>query len=60
MPTYHLTGRSDHLTGLVRAGDAHWWHVSLSERAIVIDMHEQGARARKRDKETATAASCRN
>ena len=31
---YHLTNRADHHTGMVVAGDAHWWHVSLFERAV--------------------------
>ena len=30
---YHLTGRAVHPTGMVVAGDAHWWHVSTFERA---------------------------
>jgi galactofuranosylgalactofuranosylrhamnosyl-N-acetylglucosaminyl-diphospho-decaprenol beta-1,5/1,6-galactofuranosyltransferase len=50
---YHLTGRSAFPTGAVPAGDAHWWHVSLFERAIVTDMSEQGFRVRTRDKQTA-------
>lgn len=47
---YLLTNRSDHRTGLVPAGDAHWWHVSNFERAIVTDMSEQGVRIRTRDR----------
>jgi len=50
---YHLTGRAAYRTGSVPAGDAHWWHVSLFERAIVTDMSEQGFRVRTRDKQTA-------
>jgi galactofuranosylgalactofuranosylrhamnosyl-N-acetylglucosaminyl-diphospho-decaprenol beta-1,5/1,6-galactofuranosyltransferase len=50
---YHLTGRSAYRTGSVPAGDAHWWHVSLFERAIVTDMSEQGFRVRIRDRQTA-------
>jgi galactofuranosylgalactofuranosylrhamnosyl-N-acetylglucosaminyl-diphospho-decaprenol beta-1,5/1,6-galactofuranosyltransferase len=50
---YHLTGRSAYHSGSVPAGDAHWWHVSLFERAIVTDMSEQGFRVRTRDKEEA-------
>jgi len=42
-----------HRTGSVPAGDAHWWHVSTFERAIVTDMSEQGFRVRTRDKQTA-------
>jgi galactofuranosylgalactofuranosylrhamnosyl-N-acetylglucosaminyl-diphospho-decaprenol beta-1,5/1,6-galactofuranosyltransferase len=50
---YHLTGRSVHRTGFVPAGDAHWWHVSTFERAVVTDMSEQGFRVRTRDKQVA-------
>jgi galactofuranosylgalactofuranosylrhamnosyl-N-acetylglucosaminyl-diphospho-decaprenol beta-1,5/1,6-galactofuranosyltransferase len=50
---YHLTGRAVHRIGFVPAGDAHWWHVSTFERAIVTDMSEQGFRVRTRDKEVA-------
>lgn len=37
-------------TGCVPAGDAHWWHVSLFERAAVTDMGETGFRVRTRDR----------
>ena len=47
---YQLTGRAAHRTGLVPAGDNHWWHVSLFERAVVTDMSETGVRIRRRDK----------
>jgi galactofuranosylgalactofuranosylrhamnosyl-N-acetylglucosaminyl-diphospho-decaprenol beta-1,5/1,6-galactofuranosyltransferase len=50
---YHVAGRSAHRSGAVPAGDAHWWHVSLFERAIVTDMSEQGFRVRTRDKQVA-------
>jgi galactofuranosylgalactofuranosylrhamnosyl-N-acetylglucosaminyl-diphospho-decaprenol beta-1,5/1,6-galactofuranosyltransferase len=50
---YLLTDRSVHRTGFVPAGDAHWWHVSTFERAVVTDMSEQGIRVRTRDKEVA-------
>jgi galactofuranosylgalactofuranosylrhamnosyl-N-acetylglucosaminyl-diphospho-decaprenol beta-1,5/1,6-galactofuranosyltransferase len=50
---YQVAGRAAHRTGAVPAGDAHWWHVSLFERAIVTDMSEQGFRIRTRDKQTA-------
>jgi len=50
---YHLTDRAAYQTGAVPAGDAHWWHVSLFERAVVTDMSEQGFRVRIRDKQTA-------
>jgi galactofuranosylgalactofuranosylrhamnosyl-N-acetylglucosaminyl-diphospho-decaprenol beta-1,5/1,6-galactofuranosyltransferase len=50
---HHLTGHSVHRTGFVPAGDAHWWHVSNFERAVVTDMSEQGFRVRTRDKQLA-------
>jgi galactofuranosylgalactofuranosylrhamnosyl-N-acetylglucosaminyl-diphospho-decaprenol beta-1,5/1,6-galactofuranosyltransferase len=50
---YLLTDRSVHRTGFVPAGDAHWWHVSTFEQAVVTDMSEQGVRIRTRDKELA-------
>ncbi|HYH29361.1 MAG TPA: glycosyltransferase, partial [Pseudonocardia sp.] len=50
---YHLTDRAVHRTGWVPAGDAHWWHVSTFERAIVTDMSEQGFRVRTRDRQLA-------
>jgi galactofuranosylgalactofuranosylrhamnosyl-N-acetylglucosaminyl-diphospho-decaprenol beta-1,5/1,6-galactofuranosyltransferase len=56
---YHLTGRSSHRTGFVPAGDAHWWHVSTFERAVVTDMSEQGYRVRTRDRELALALAAR-
>jgi galactofuranosylgalactofuranosylrhamnosyl-N-acetylglucosaminyl-diphospho-decaprenol beta-1,5/1,6-galactofuranosyltransferase len=50
---YLALGKSVHKTGFVPAGDAHWWHVSTFERAIVADMSEQGFRVRTRDRERA-------
>ena len=51
---YHLTDRG-RPTGMVAAGDAHWWHVSTFRRAIVTDMSEQGLRVRTRDRAKAVA-----
>ncbi len=45
------TGRVPFRSGMVPAGEAHWWHVSLFERAIVTDMAENGVRIRTRDQE---------
>jgi galactofuranosylgalactofuranosylrhamnosyl-N-acetylglucosaminyl-diphospho-decaprenol beta-1,5/1,6-galactofuranosyltransferase len=50
---YQMTGRAAYRSGSVPAGDAHWWHVSLFEQAIVTDMSEQGFRVRTRDKQLA-------
>jgi galactofuranosylgalactofuranosylrhamnosyl-N-acetylglucosaminyl-diphospho-decaprenol beta-1,5/1,6-galactofuranosyltransferase len=50
---YLIVGRAVRRSGFVPAGDAHWWHISTFERAIVTDMSEQGVRIRTRDKELA-------
>ncbi|WP_214365719.1 glycosyltransferase [Pseudonocardia sp. H11422] len=47
---YQVAGKATHRTGLVPAGDAHWWHVSTFERAVVTDMAETGVRVRTRDR----------
>jgi galactofuranosylgalactofuranosylrhamnosyl-N-acetylglucosaminyl-diphospho-decaprenol beta-1,5/1,6-galactofuranosyltransferase len=47
---YQLLDRVPHRMGFIPAGDAHWWHVGLFERAVVTDMGEQGVRIRQRDK----------
>ena len=54
-----LAGRAVHRTGFVPAGDAHWWHVSTFERAVVTDMSEQGYRVRTRDRTRALALTQR-
>ena len=56
---YHLTDRAVHPTGMVVAGDAHWWHVSTFRRAVVTDMSEQGMRVRTRDRARAMALARR-
>jgi galactofuranosylgalactofuranosylrhamnosyl-N-acetylglucosaminyl-diphospho-decaprenol beta-1,5/1,6-galactofuranosyltransferase len=56
---YHLTERAVHDTGMVVAGDAHWWHVSTFRRAVVTDMSEQGLRVRTRDRARAVALAKR-
>lgn len=47
---YLLTDRATRPTGLVPAGDAHWWHVSTFQRVVVTDMAETGVRIRTRDR----------
>lgn len=49
---YLVVGRPGRI-GCVPAGDAHWWHVSLFERAVVTDMGETGFRVRTRDRDRA-------
>jgi galactofuranosylgalactofuranosylrhamnosyl-N-acetylglucosaminyl-diphospho-decaprenol beta-1,5/1,6-galactofuranosyltransferase len=46
---YLAAGRPGRV-GFVPAGDAHWWHVSTFERAVVTDMGETGFRLRTRDR----------
>jgi galactofuranosylgalactofuranosylrhamnosyl-N-acetylglucosaminyl-diphospho-decaprenol beta-1,5/1,6-galactofuranosyltransferase len=56
---YLVTDRAVHPTGMVAAGDAHWWHVSTFRRAVVTDMSEQGLRVRTRDRAKALALAKR-
>ncbi|WP_214402058.1 glycosyltransferase [Pseudonocardia lacus] len=50
---YLALNKAVHKSGFIPAGDAHWWHVSTFERAIVADMSEQGFRVRTRDRDAA-------
>ncbi|GAA4743773.1 glycosyltransferase [Actinomycetospora chibensis] len=43
------TGRLPHHGGLIGAGEAHWWHVSLFDRVGVVDAGQNGVRLRRRD-----------
>lgn len=47
---YLAAGKSQRPSAYVPAGDAHWWHVSNFDRAVVTDMSEQGYRVRERDR----------
>lgn len=47
---YQALGKAPYPMGFIPAGDAHWWHVGLFQRAVVTDMGEQGVRIRERDK----------
>jgi galactofuranosylgalactofuranosylrhamnosyl-N-acetylglucosaminyl-diphospho-decaprenol beta-1,5/1,6-galactofuranosyltransferase len=42
-------GRTPFHAGLVGAGEAHWWHVSLFDRVAVTDAGQGGVRLRRRD-----------
>jgi len=44
-------GRTPLHAGLVGAGEAHWWHVSLFDRVAVTDAGQGGVRVRRRDPE---------
>ncbi|MCZ4077300.1 glycosyltransferase [Rhodococcus sp. H36-A4] len=43
----------------IPAAEAHWWHVSLFDHAVVTDASQSGVRIRKRDKEKASELSAR-
>lgn len=57
---FHATDRVVHRTGLVPAGEAHWWFVALFEKAVVTDMAETGVRIRQRDKAKLTELTKRS
>ena len=42
-------GRTPHHHGMVGAGEAAWWHVSLFDRVAVVDASQAGVRVRRRD-----------
>ena len=44
-------GRVPHHGGMVGAGEAYWWHVSLFDRVGVVDAGQGGIRLRVRDRE---------
>ncbi|MDQ3760396.1 MAG: hypothetical protein M3460_01425 [Actinomycetota bacterium] len=44
--------RKPRATAAVSARDAHWWHVSLSETAVVTDLSQEGVRLRRLDRST--------
>lgn len=50
---YQWLGRTQHGVAAIPAGEAHWWHVSLFDHAVVSDASQSGVRVRRRDKETA-------
>lgn len=50
---YQLLDKKVHDAGTVPADNAHWWHVSLFDTAVVTDASQGGVRIRKRDRDTA-------
>ncbi|AYJ47387.1 glycosyltransferase [Rhodococcus sp. P1Y] len=44
----------------IPAAEAHWWHVSLFDHAVVTDASQSGVRIRKRDKDTAAELTARS
>lgn len=49
--TQQLLGRTPRHSGLVGAGEAHWWHIGLFDRVAVTDAGQGGVRVRRRDPE---------
>ncbi len=43
-------GRLRRELAFISAADAHWWHVSLFDRAVVADASQSGVRVRRSDK----------
>ncbi|WP_064257467.1 glycosyltransferase [Rhodococcus sp. D-6] len=46
---YQWLGRTQHGVVSIPAGEAHWWHVSLFDHAVVTDASQSGVRVRTRD-----------
>ncbi|NLG54374.1 MAG: glycosyltransferase family 2 protein [Rhodococcus sp.] len=44
------TGRTRHEIASIPAAEAHWWHVSLFDTAVVTDAAQTGVRVRRRDR----------
>lgn len=52
-------GRTQHGIANIPAADAHWWHVSLFDHAVVTDASQSGVRVRRRDKDLAKEITAR-
>ncbi|MQA08442.1 MAG: glycosyltransferase [Pseudonocardiaceae bacterium] len=48
---YRLLGKHVHQLGAVPADEAHWWHVSLFNTAVVTDANQEGVRIRRYDRQ---------
>ncbi|QBJ96742.1 glycosyltransferase family 2 protein [Rhodococcus sp. ABRD24] len=57
--TYQWLGRTVPGVANIPASEAHWWHVSLFDQAVVTDASQSGVRIRKRDKATARELTAR-
>lgn len=44
-----VRGHTNRSPAAIRAADAHWWHVSKFETAVVTDASQEGVRVRRRD-----------
>lgn len=47
-------------TAAVTSADAHWWHVSLFDTAVVTDPSQEGVRVRRIDRDQAVALARRS
>ncbi|WP_216212991.1 glycosyltransferase [Amycolatopsis aidingensis] len=45
-----LLGKHRHALGAIPTDEAHWWHVSLFETAVVTDANQEGVRVRRYDR----------
>jgi galactofuranosylgalactofuranosylrhamnosyl-N-acetylglucosaminyl-diphospho-decaprenol beta-1,5/1,6-galactofuranosyltransferase len=46
-----ILGKHRHSLGSVPTDEAHWWHISLFETAVVTDASQEGVRVRKYDQQ---------
>ncbi|MEV0947185.1 glycosyltransferase [Rhodococcus sp. NPDC049939] len=56
---YQWIGRTQRGVANIPAAEAHWWHVSLFDTAVITDASQSGVRVRRRDKETARELTAR-
>ncbi|MEU6641320.1 glycosyltransferase [Saccharomonospora sp. NPDC046836] len=48
---HRLLGKHRYALGAIPSDEAHWWHVSLFETAIVTDASQEGVRVRRYDRD---------
>jgi galactofuranosylgalactofuranosylrhamnosyl-N-acetylglucosaminyl-diphospho-decaprenol beta-1,5/1,6-galactofuranosyltransferase len=46
-----VLGKHRHSLGAIPSDEAHWWHVSLFETAVVTDASQEGVRVRRYDRQ---------
>ncbi|AOW93763.1 glycosyl transferase [Rhodococcus sp. WMMA185] len=56
---YQWLGRTQRGVASIPVAEAHWWHVSLFDSAVITDASQSGVRVRRRDKETARELTAR-
>ena len=52
---YQWLGRTQHGVASIPVAEAHWWHVSLFDTAVITDASQSGVRVRRRDKQKLTS-----